>query len=213
MGMGVFFYVERAAPGGFEFLGDLSGNTANEWGSPVALGCLWKPRLELIPVFSDRHFQLRYGVPPDASPEMAAAFGSCPRVARSAEMRSIEGLTWLPVEELMLQDWSGEYVLVGGSIEARHAALFGDGRGRYPEVALAAVGAAARKRLIVHESIDRHGLLAHEHHAAHPDAELAVTWRASLAEVAGPTFMGSVAAPLLALGDLSGVRLMVEVSR
>ena len=54
--------------------------------------------------------------------------------------REGESLFWLPYEELLVDCWDTEKVLVRAKAPARYALLFGDGRGPFPRAELLAAG-------------------------------------------------------------------------
>ncbi len=142
MGTYLHFYVEARTAAGW---GVPAGFRAEPW----SLGChehlgqfAWlHPRDGAAGLFRGPRalFPLRRGRPADRA-------GSAFFLHLDAYYdydRDEEQLSWLPYEELFVDCWDRDTVLVAGPVPARHALLFGDGRGPFPAAELAAAGVAA----------------------------------------------------------------------
>jgi hypothetical protein len=191
MGLAYYFYVQKqtaqgwVVPAGFVTCKD-EGRESGEF--------TWIDDRDVVRelFWGDRAlFPMRRDPPPDIA--NTSLFRRCGR----AFAEWFHG--WLPFEELLLDLWDREELLVSKRVQARCAGLFGDGRQRFPRQQLLAAGLAGREienledtsyyvfdAAIVDEPIDRsQGQKRFELATVAPDWLVEVTWKVNVSGFLG----------------------------
>lgn len=104
-------------------------------------------------------------------------------------------LSWLPYEELLIDEWSGQEICVGATFDCWYATLFGDGRQPFPRENLVRAGAspselAPRERLC-RESVDWTTGKNRDQLSRMSKQGVWVTWKATVAEFLGADLVAS----------------------
>lgn len=101
-------------------------------------------------------------------------------------------LSWMPYEELFIDCWTTDTVLVGNEVPARHALLFGNGEQPFPTAELVATGVEEaelekfRNGWWVNEPTDvSFGVHRHQLSQLPPERDVCVTWRDTIAGFVG----------------------------
>lgn len=212
MGMDISIHIER--------------REGDRWVNPVELEALFpegshRPAVRVCS-FSARHLQkdllfgpraiasMRQGVPPDRCAELQFNTGETGEDAR------FEG--WCPVEELWLDGWEAEILLLSADVEARFAPAFGHGELMATEVtqALAASGLDElsiywlmySKESFADTPEDWAGHRRYQLSQYSPDRYVRVTWRETYAAYAGPHLWGNGLARLRSVENKQRYRIL-----
>ena len=101
-------------------------------------------------------------------------------------------ISWLPFEDLLLDEWDRTTLIVSQRVKARYAAWFGDGAGAFPRDAVAGAGLSERdlfdggRERVVGAPIDRtFGRGRYEIEQAGDETLVDVTWAETIAGLMG----------------------------
>jgi len=192
------FYVECRSADGWAVPGNfVPSPMAFESGYPRGEFSSAHPRCRWLDLFAiggfvieQPLFRLRPGPPDDR--RGSALLRYLDNVHHYDFSKNESHLSWMPYEELFIDCWDTDTVIVIGAVAARHALLFGNGEQPFPAVELLAAGVEEEKLERVRNGWwttqpvdmtfgpDRYYLSQ-----LPPDREVGVTWRDTIAGFIG----------------------------